>query len=455
MHLQAVGKKHKESEPYTICEKVVLPVRLGFDKEAEEAAAREEAGGAKKKSTRGALMIGDTQFKRWNVPANTKADPEKEDERDVWLLKEMHFQMNYADTYMELSASKLFAVDYFDRGISITCILTYCICAGILIQTVETYRDKFLVNLGDGYAWPANFLWWNSLQAWNYMMIAHSFGILQFLIIPIIRRLYYIMFSLSLTGLVCAYLQKQGCFALCPWIWWTSLIITIMTSGRSPISNRMGNPLADDVFFGIFLLMGIQAICAKDENMMLCTLLLFIAFAYAGPIGYWGWFNWRVVIYTICIYFSLPLIEEAVSKKTGGYTPKTLLNFINNDWRKILPYIHHLPVSWGCPLKNCEPGLYALFEGGPLGRWHADEDEGKEKGGWWSEGFSLDFLDAFGVELPPSFDDGLFWFFVLFMVLFDIYTLWVLEVVKDTEAPPPTPCTPYDLTTNKDFEMLC
>jgi hypothetical protein len=96
-----------------------------------------------------------------------------------------------------------------------------------------------------------------------------------------------------------------------------------------------------------------------------------------------------------------------------------------------------------------------LFPGGPLGRWHADEDEGKEKGGWWSEGFSLDFLDAFGVELPPSFDDGLFWFFVLFMVLFDIYTLWVLEVVKDTEAPPPTPCTPYDLTTNKDFEMLC
>ncbi|CAG0917915.1 unnamed protein product [Notodromas monacha] len=450
MCLQETTTKKFDRQPYTdTCVRENHAIRLHTDDAEEE--GREEGGGSKKKSSaRGPLMVGDTLFKRWNVPVTMKTAPEKEDERDVWMLKQMHYQMNYADTYLELSGSKVFAVDYYDRGISLTCILTYCICCGILIQKVEEYRNKYLVNLGDAYCWVFNFLWWNALQVTNYMLIAHCFGILQFLIIPVIRRIYYIMFSMAFTAMLCCYLQKQGCWAMCPFLMWAAFIITTMTAGRPPISNRMGDPLADVLLFVVFLLLALQAICAKDEEMEKCVLMLLLGFAYAAPIGYWGWFNWRIVIYTVSLYNAMPIIETTLSNKLGGHTPKTFAKFIKEDWRKALPYFLALPVSWGCPLKDCERGLFDLFAGGPLGRWYADDDDDKEPRSF----FSFGSLGDWGIELPPKFDDGLFWFFIIAMVLFDLYSLHVMETVKEAEVAPPGPCTPYDLTLSKNNEFL-
>ncbi|CAG0918337.1 unnamed protein product [Notodromas monacha] len=448
--LGSCGKSGSNPSPEKTNNPYPCPRKFYDIRKPDDLLGREESGASKKSSARSALLLGDTLFKRFDVPLHQTTQPEKDDESDIWLLKQMHFNMSYADTYIELSASKVFAVEYFDRGISLTCILIYCICAGFLVQKVEEIRNKFVISFSNGYMWPANFLWWNSVQFTNYMLIAHCFGILQILIFPVIRRLYYIMFSLSFVALLCAYLQKHGCWALCPGLMWAGFIITLMSAGRPNISNRMGDPLADVLFFGVFLMLMIQAICAKDEDMQKCLLLLLLGFAYAGPMGNWGWFNFRIVIWTICLYYAIPILEDTFSPKGGPHTPKTMIAYVKEDWRKMIPHIMALPISTGCPLKQCEPGLFDLFAGQGFGFMEDDEDE-KKKG--WKTLFSL---EAWDIELPPSFDDFLFWLFVILMVIFDLYCLFVMEdKVELPDLRSSKPCIPYELTEKKDFKIRC
>jgi hypothetical protein len=106
--------------------------------------------------------------------------------------------------------------------------------------------------------------------------------------------------------------------------------------------------------------------------MLECTMLLLLAFAYAGPVGYWaGFFNFRIVIWTVCIYHALPALDDALGKRAGSHSPKSFVDVVWQDWHRIVQPIMQLPVTWGCNLKWCEPGLYALFEGG-LGRQFSD-----------------------------------------------------------------------------------
>jgi hypothetical protein len=98
--------------------------------------------------------------------------PEKEDEWDISVLKSIHFNMTYADTYAELSASKIWVVEHYDRGFSLFYILVYVIACGLLIQRLDKIREgEIKFGWNDGYQMVFNGLWWNSLWIYAYLMV--------------------------------------------------------------------------------------------------------------------------------------------------------------------------------------------------------------------------------------------------------------------------------------------
>ncbi|CAG0917795.1 unnamed protein product [Notodromas monacha] len=421
--------KYLSTEHFRYQPRVPLPL--------PEEEGRGSAGGSKKSSkgsTRGPLMIGETLFKRYNVPLMPH-QPEKEDEWDLETLKMLHFRMQHCDTYAELSGSKLFVVEHYDRGFSLFYILSYAIACGILIQRLDRLRQhEIKFAMSEGYKMLFNGIWWNALTAYTYLMLIQSFGILAKVFAPIQHRLYFMFFSMGIPALTAAYLWHEGCSWVAPILMWTAFLICIMSSGRPTITNRMSDPLADDLFFFCFLALVIQAICAKDDKFLKAVLLLLVAFAYAGPLGYWGPFSLRIAIWAGCIYYALDEIIRVVGSRAGPFTPKKWYETMKEK-EKLIQMVINLPLGSDCKLKMCEPGLYGLFAGGPFGMG-AFEDDDEKKGGWAA---LLDF--GLDIDLSFSSDDVFFWLFVLATTLLAMYVLHALERLsaKDTCVPEPMP----------------
>jgi hypothetical protein len=421
-----------------------VPLKTADD---EVDAGREEAGGGKKKksSARGALMIGDTSFKRWNVGESGHV-PEKEDEWDISVLKSIHFNMTYADTYAELSASKIWVVEHYDRGFSLFYILVYVIACGLLIQRLDKIREgEIKFGWNDGYQMVFNGLWWNSLWIYAYLMVIQCFGVLSKFLALIQHRLYFAMFSLAIPAMTAAYLWKEACGSVSPWLMYITFALWCLSVGRPAIHNRLANPLADDLFFFCFLALVVQAICSKDNDFLLHGILpILAAFAYAGPLGDWGPFPLRIAFWVAGIYHSIPQVMQILGSRTGPLTPQKWLNEVKGHGsHAIFKIYENLPLSNSpCKLKFCEPGLFALFAGGAFGFGDdafAEKEEAGSKEKLWA--VLLDF--GLDIDLSFSAEDVLFWVIVLSTTALAWYVLNHLENLnaqhEDKCVPEPLP----------------